>query len=318
MLVFWIYCTFCRYHLNNIHIIGKSQLIQRIADAFRETVSGDPAGAPAWVKEIEDSNGESLYGPDSAVWEVHGSVSTLIGGIRALLLQAAHPAALAGVKSHSRYQTDLLGRLQGTSRWLTITTFGTKELIEKESRRVNAMHSRVSGEYPKPDGSTDSYQAKDPRFLLWVHCAFTESFLESHLICHYPIKNGADAYVREWSESAKPLGLLKAPQSHAELTAEIDRFLKEELLYNEATEEVIGFILNPPFGFFAKLFYKPLAKTAIRSLSQNERKLLKLSNPSKLWEFAARSNLRLLQIALGSHPPAQEAALRRLKRKPTT
>ena len=139
-------------------------MIKRLANAFRQTVSGNPDGKPDWVDEIADGDDAGLFGPDSAVWEVHGSVSTLIGGIRALLLQAAHPAALAGVKSHSRYETDLLGRLQGTSKWLAITTFGPKSMIEREAARVNAMHERVKGFYRDKGGFEKPYIAKDDRF----------------------------------------------------------------------------------------------------------------------------------------------------------
>jgi uncharacterized protein (DUF2236 family) len=286
-------------------------MIKSLANAFRQTVSGNPQGRPSWVVEIERAEGPGLFGPDSAVWEVHGSVATLIGGIRALLLQAAHPAALAGVKMHSRYETDLLGRLQGTSRWLTITTFGTPELIEKESARVNSMHKRVTGQYVKKDGSQSAYQASNQRFLLWVHCAFTESFLEAHLICRYPLIRGADSYVREWSASAKPLGLTDAPQSRQELNEEISRFMRDELSFTDTTKEVIDFILHPPFGFFALLYFTPLAKTAVRSLSKAERELLKLKNPPKIWEYLARFNLWALRKALGNKSPAQEAALKR-------
>jgi uncharacterized protein (DUF2236 family) len=283
----------------------------RLADSFRKIVSGDPKGRPGWVGLIEQGSDVGLYGPESSVWEVHGTVATLIGGIRALLLQAAHPAALAGVKSHSRYETDLMGRLQGTSRWMTITTFASTEIIQREAARVNAMHSKVSGDYVRQDGIEDSYKASDPRFLLWVHCAFTESFIEAHLTCKYPLKYGADAYVKEWSTSALPLGLEKAPESYAELKAEISRFLNEELAYNAATKEVVGFILKPPFGIIARQFYRPLAKTAIRSLGTKERELLRLKQPSKIWELIARSNLYVLSKALGNHSPAHEAAMKR-------
>jgi uncharacterized protein (DUF2236 family) len=290
---------------------------KRLANAFRQTVSGNPDGKPDWVDEVEHGTDKGLFGPDSAVWEVHGSVATLIGGIRALLLQAAHPAALAGVKSHSRYESDLLGRLQGTSKWLAITTFGPTSMIEKEAARVNAMHDRVKGFYKTKLGVEEPYIAKDDRFLLWVHCAFTESFLEAHLLCKYPLQHGPDAYVREWSASAKPLGLNNAPQSYQELKNEMNRFLREELDFNSDTKEVVKFILNPPFGFFAKLFFTPLAKSAVRSLSNDERELLHLQNPLKIWEYIARISLWALKQALGSRPPAQEAALKRIKRLST-
>jgi len=95
-----------------IGILGGNKL----ADSFRKTVSGDATGAPEWSKQMDIGDDIGLFGPDSAVWVVHGSVSTLIGGIRALLLQAAHPAAHTGVAEHSQYDTDPLGRLERTTR----------------------------------------------------------------------------------------------------------------------------------------------------------------------------------------------------------
>lgn len=124
------------------------------------------------------------------MWQVHGCIATLVGGVRALLLQAAHPAPLSGVAEHSRYESDPLGRLAGTTRWLTVTTFAATEVIEREAARVNAMHDHVKGEFTNKQGHDQSYKAKDPRFLLWVHCAFTDSFLKAHLALGYSIAGG--------------------------------------------------------------------------------------------------------------------------------
>ena len=297
-----------------------------VANRFREMVSGEPNGRPAWVKYIEEGEDEGYFGPGSAVWQVHGSVATLIGGIRALLLQAAHPAALAGVATHSRYESDLLGRLEGTSRWLTITTFGSMSAIAREASRVNEMHKKVSGEYIKKDGDQSSYQARDPRFLLWVHCAFTESFLYSHQACGYPIHpsdpsdpsdpsiEGADEYVSQWRKSAAPLGLMSAPSSVAELKATMDEFMKNELSYTPKTKMVVDFIVKPPFGRITLFFYGILLKAAIITLTDAERELLHLKKPAKFWLSVAKLNLSLLKRALGDRPPSQDAALARIER----
>ncbi|MEO5966591.1 MAG: oxygenase MpaB family protein, partial [Candidatus Limnocylindrales bacterium] len=65
-----------------------------------------------------------LFGPDSITWEIMGDASTFIGGIRALLVQAAHPEVVAGVAAHSRYREDPLGRLSRTSNYVTATSYG--------------------------------------------------------------------------------------------------------------------------------------------------------------------------------------------------
>ena len=285
-----------------------------VANRFREMVSGEPNGRPAWVKYIEEGEDAGYFGPSSAVWQVHGSVSTLIGGIRALLLQAAHPAALAGVATHSRYQTDLLGRLEGTSRWLTITTFGSTTAIAREAARVNEMHKRVTGNYVKKDGSESDYTARDPRFLLWVHCAFTESFLYSHQACGYSIDEGADEYVKQWRKSAEPLGLVDAPASVEELKAKVAVFMANELSYTPTTKMVVDFIVKPPFGRITLFFYGILLKAAIITLTDAERELLHLKKPSFVWMKLAKLNLHLLKKALGARPPSQDAALARLER----
>ena len=286
----------------------------RIANKFREIVSGSPDGRPDWVKLIAHGEGVGLFGPGSAVWQVHGTVATLVGGIRALLLQAAHPAALTGVSQHSRYESDPLGRLAGTSRWLTITTFGSTQAIANEAARVNAMHDHVKGKFQSKSGEVKSYRAADPRYLLWVHCAFTDSFLTAHQTFGYPIDRGADAYVQEWSKSALGLGLEDAPQSVAELKATMEEFLRNDLTTSAATAEVVKFILKPPLGLPALMFYRVLAKTAISTLTPAQQKILGLKPVNRVWRWLCARLLKVLSFTLGAQSPSQEVALERIAR----
>lgn len=285
----------------------------KAADAFRKTVSGDPSGAPAWAAQMAIGNDVGLFGPGSAVWEVHGCISTLVGGIRALLLQAAHPAALTGVAEHSQYDTDPLGRLERTTRWLTITTFGSTEAIEREARRVNELHSHVHGKFPAKDGSKQTYSARDSRHLLWVHCAFTDSFLRAHQELGYSISLGPDRYVQEWSKSAKPLGLESAPQSQSELRETIANFAAKEVAAIEMTPPIVRFILKPPFSRGGLIFYRILANAAIATIDEPFLSVLGLQKRSKNWLRISRRLLDFLSYMLGHESPSQKIARVRIQ-----
>ena len=285
----------------------------KAADAFRRTVSGDPSGAPAWAQQMAIGSDVGLFGPGSAVWQVHGCISTLVGGIRALLMQAAHPAALTGVAEHSHYDTDPLGRLERTTRWLTITTFGATEAIEREARRVNQLHSQVSGEYPSKNGQTRAYSARDSRHLLWVHCAFTDSFLRAHQELGYSITLGADRYVQEWSKSAIPLGLHDAPQSLRELQETISQFASYEVSSIAMTPPIVQFILKPPFSRGGLFFYRILANAAIATIDEPFLTVLGLKKRSKIWLRMSRRILDFLSYMLGHESPSQKIARARIE-----
>lgn len=285
----------------------------KAADAFRKTVSGDASGAPLWSQQMAIGSDIGLFGPGSAVWQVHGCIATLVGGIRALLMQAAHPAALTGVAEHSAYDTDPLGRLERTTRWLTITSFGSTEAIEFEARRVREMHKRVSGDFEMKSGVHSHYSASDSRFLLWVHCAFTDSFLRAHEELGYELPQGADLYVKEWAKSAQPLGLENAPQSKEELASTMNSFAQNEITRIAMTPPIVGFILKPPFGRAGLFFYRILANAAISTIDEPFLKVLGLKKKSKNWLKISRVLLDFLSYMLGHESPSQKIARARIK-----
>ncbi len=65
----------------------------RVAQGFRRIISGDPEGTPEWVRQLAGGVDSGYFGAGSAAWTVHGSLPTLVGGVRALLMQALHPGA---------------------------------------------------------------------------------------------------------------------------------------------------------------------------------------------------------------------------------
>jgi uncharacterized protein (DUF2236 family) len=288
--------------------------INPVARTMRRIVSGDATGRPDWIRSIENGHDEGLFGPGSAPWIVHGSLTTLIGGVRALLLQALHPAARAGVQEHSRFRADALGRLAGTSRWLVTLTFGDSLAVERESARVRRMHDRVRGHWADPDVGLRPYAANDPHLLRWVHLAFTDSFLRTYQIWGDEIPGGPDAYVREWGRAAEPLGLVDPPTSTAELHEQIAAY-DPELSGGEEAREVVRFILNPPLPLIARPAYAILAAAAITTMEPKHRELLGLpSPPRRATQAAAGALLGGLRLALGDRSPSERAAQRRVSR----
>jgi uncharacterized protein (DUF2236 family) len=278
-------------------------------------LSGSSDGKPPWLKQVAEGEEAGLYLPNQAPWIVHADFATLVGGIRALLMQALHPGSLTGVRQHSRYKDDPLGRLAGTIRWLTVTTFGPIASNQKEADRVNRLHTRVKGEYQTAAGESRPYQAADKDLLLWVHVAFMDSFLRTHQnYSKRPIPGGADEYVRLWAASVKPLGLDVAPQSEVELLETLRGFEKD-LVVTDDTRDVIKWIKNPPLPLAAKPFYRLFFFAALASMPPSYQALIG-ERALPLWfvKWQTTNILRAMRIAIGDESPIEEASVARLRR----
>jgi uncharacterized protein (DUF2236 family) len=306
--------------------LPNNALQESLSKRFRRLLSGDPDGVPPWLDVIASGDEPGLYLPGDAPWVVHADFGTLVGGIRALLMQALHPGSLTGVATHSRYEQDALGRLAGTIRWLTVTTFGSHAAVAGESQRVNRMHKRVTGDYQTAAGEQRPYKAADPDLLLWVHIAFMDSFLRCHQMFAWREipsgsdsgaiagESGADAYVRLWAKSVTPLGLDNAPRNEAELIAEIQRY-KMELVATPKTLDVVKFIKRPPLPVLARPVYWLLFEAAVISLPSEFRELLGLkARAEAIIQPLTRGVLRFIRIAIGPESPIEDGAIARLRR----
>jgi len=280
-----------------------------VARAFRRLLSGDSDGTPPWMARIATGDPDCLVVPEGPSWVVHGSLTTLVGGVRALMMQALHPAAVTGVAEHSAFRTDTIGRLRRTTQWLVITTFADVATAESTATAIRSMHDRVTGE--GPDGRR--YAASDPVLLRWVHDAFTDSFLTAHLALEGPdIPGGPDAYVAEWAASAHLLGATDLPLSHAELRDQLDEFRSGAGFGRvPATGEVAAFLRSPNLPLAFRGPYRILALAAAATLDPRDAALLGLrQRPGAI--RAARDLLALLSWALSSTSPAERAARVRL------
>lgn len=282
---------------------------------FRAVLCANPSGDLPWLGTVADGEGAGFYMPTDAPWIIHADMATLVGGVRALLMQAMHPGSLAGVRQHSRYKDDPLGRLAGTIQWLTVTTYAAKESILREAARVRGMHGRVKGTYRDAQGHERSYDASDPELLLWVHIAFMDSFLRCHQTYgSMPIPGGADAYIKLWGKSVQPLGLDHTPASEAELLQELRRF-DPQLTVSQDTREVMAWLQHPPLPPFARFVYRLLFQAAIVTLPDSYRKMTGFRTlPRWIIIPVTRMFLKSLRFAIGPEDPIREAAMDRLKK----
>jgi uncharacterized protein (DUF2236 family) len=117
------------------------------------------------------------------IWQVIRNSALLLGGGRALLMQAAHPLALAGFVEHSDYTAGPFQRLKRTMESVWTGVYGSPEEAERVGQRVQAIHARVKGVVPRDFGPVPAgtpYAASDPQLLLWVHA----TLVDTSLICY--------------------------------------------------------------------------------------------------------------------------------------
>ena len=174
--------------------------------------------------------------PGSPITRVHGDASMFVGGLRALLLQTLHPAAMRAVSEHSGYRGDMWGRLHRTSTFLAVTTFGVADDAEQAVDAVRRIHERVTG--TMPDGTP--YAASDPHLLAWVHAAEADSFLRAHQVYgRRPLDQaGRDEYVAQIAQVGARLGVVDPPTTEAELAEVLAAYRPELRGTPEAREAV--------------------------------------------------------------------------------
>ena len=226
-------------------------LRDRLGTALFLRVAG-PDGA-RHRDRIHNTPGPRWFDTDSAIVRVHGDAAMFVGGIRALLMQTLHPAAMRAVAEHSGFRGDMWGRLARTSRFLAVTTFGTADDAQQAVDVVRAIHARVTG--TMPDGST--YAASDPHLLAWVHVAEIDSFLLAHQTYgKRPLDQaGRDEYVAQTAEVARRLGVVDPPTTESQLRAALASYRPELRGTADAREAVRYLLFKPPLPLPARAPY---------------------------------------------------------------
>lgn len=247
-----------------------------------------------------------LFGPDSITWNVHADPLMPVAGLRALLMQAVHPLAMAGVSQHSAFRADPWGRLARTAEYIGVTTFATTSEAAAAAARVRGVHRHKSGVEPE---SGDGYTVDDPALLRWVHCCLVDSFLSVvtrgglHLY-----RDEADAYVQEQTRAAALVGL--DPGSVPSSRAQLRRYFEEvrpELRVTAAAREAAVLVIAPPMPTAVALATpaRPvwagaagLAFAALPAWARRLYSLPPLPGTDALHEAGTTASLRVLRTGL--------------------
>lgn len=272
-----------------------------LRDVVRRALTSALQGPrPNVAEEVTEPGDPGLTGPGSASWQVMSDVAGLAAGNRALLQQALHPLAMAGVHDHSSYAEDPFGRLHRTSAWVAAATFGSVPEALQVSTVVRRMHRRVVG--TAPDGR--DYAASDPALLAWVSMTFTDSLLacDQSYAAHPVDPATADRFVLEQSRLGALLdprvdleAMLGDPDAHealrrwdvelplldegllphdaASLATCLGRY-DDELVRGEHAEEALGFLRDPGLPTFAMPAYRAMQLGAVATLRPFVRELL--------------------------------------------
>ena len=234
---------------------------RRLGDSMFSSVAG-PEGPQR--RDRLQRPGPRWFDDDRPIRRVHGDASMLIGGLRALLLQSLHPLAMAGVAQHSGFKGDPWGRVQRTSHFLAVTTFGTASDAEAMVRGIRGIHERVRG--TAPDGRP--YTATDPHLLHWVHLAGLDSFLAAYQrFGDRPLDpDEQDGYVADTALVALKLGVLDPPMTVGELRDQLADYRPELSSTPEARDTARFILLSPPLPLVARGPYGVLGAAAVSLL----------------------------------------------------
>ena len=275
----------------------KARVTAKVVDLFSHS-----------EKPLEDTSlhqgDHGLFGPGSVSWEVLGDVSSFVGGIRALMVQAAHPEVAAGVAEHSAYREDPLGRLSRTAFYVTSMTYGALPETEHAVKMVRRAHMGVTGTSERGR----HYSASTPEYGAWVHNTLPYSFLHAFQVFKRPMtEEEANRFVAEQSLIGEKMGASPLPKTAKELRSWITTH--PDIARSEAMREAIDFLQDPPLGRAELLGYRILQRAAATTVEPQLQETLGLA-PSRFYLQAGKVLVRALRWALRFSPSWKAALIR--------
>jgi uncharacterized protein (DUF2236 family) len=174
------------------------------------------------------------FGPDSMTWRIHSEPVAMIGGLRALLMQALHPAAMEVLSQRSNFRDDPWKRLESTAMYVGTVSFGPRADVDAASARLRTVHAALG--------------IDDPEQLQWVHLCLVDSFLAGARAAGLRLSPAEiDGYVGEQALAASFVGVPtdRVPTTAAELRDAIAA-MRPTLRCTPQAREAARVVLAPP------------------------------------------------------------------------
>ena len=281
-------------------------LARDIQDSVVRAVTSLFSKGPTPLERTLDYEGDpGLMGPNSVSWRVLGDAAVFVGGIRALVVQSAHPEVAAGVDDHSSYRDDPLGRLSRTSVYVTETTYGAMPEVEAAVAVVRQAHRPITGTSDRGC----PYSASTPELAAWVHNVLTDSFLAAYqAFGPQPLSTeDADRFVSEQTKVGELLRAAPLPETAAELRSWIvDHPARAD---SRGQTNAIDFLQDPPLAIPIRLGYGLLFRAAVTTIPESITSQLGIEE--RRWAGkVGRGSINAMRWALGASPDWQLALTR--------
>jgi uncharacterized protein (DUF2236 family) len=215
-----------------------------------------------------------FFGPDSMTWQINQELTVLFGGVRALLMHAAHPMVAAGARQTATYRRDPWARLLRTLSLQLLLPFGTRAEASEAAGRINRLHNVING---TDEVTGEYYDALDPNLLLWVHACLEQS---SVLLYELTVGRLTDTEKERFHQEnlrAAELVLLDrdlVPTTYADLEAYIDGVVaSDRLLITDVATELADLVRGGPVPLHLKPIWRFIALAAVGTLPPRVREL---------------------------------------------
>ncbi len=236
-----------------------------------------------------------FFGPESMTWRINQEMTVLFGGVRALLMHAAHPLVAAGARQTATYRRDPWARLLRTLSLQLLLPFGTRGEAQHAAERINRLHAVVNGMDPV---TGERYDALDPQLLLWVHACLEESSVLFYELTVRPLTDAQREQFHEENKKAAELVLLDpsdVPSTFTAMQAHIDDVIaSDRLLISDIAREVADLISGGPVPWRVKPIWKFIAFAAVGTLPEElQRRYGYRWSPGR--DRLLRANLKILK-----------------------